>query len=160
MKEADRAMLEDADYDEDNRLHNTVRFVVFSLEGERYGLTVSRIREVLRVGEIRDVPGSAAEVLGVINVRGIIITVLSARRLFQLPDKPHQDQARIIVVELDESHAIGLLVDQVQEVQDIPEHLFEPLSNYNNSRGAKGISSIAHYRDQVIIQVDLESLFE
>lgn len=159
MSDVNISEIKDADYDDD-RIHKTIRFVVFSLEGERYGLSVNRIREVLRVGTIRDVPGSSSEVLGVINVRGIIITVVSARRLFQLPDKPLTDQARIIVVELDDEHAIGLLVDQVQEVQDIPEHLFESLSNYNNSRGARGISSIAHYRDQVIIQVDLESLFE
>ncbi|AHF01559.1 chemotaxis protein [Thiomicrospira aerophila AL3] len=159
MKDVNISDQKDNDYD-DERLHKTIRFVVFSLEDERYGLSVNRIREVLRVGQIRQVPGSSAEVLGVINVRGIIITVVSARRLFRLPDKPLSDQARIIVVELDDEHAIGLLVDQVQEVQDIPEHLFESLSNYNNSRGAKGISSIAHYRDQVIIQVDLESLFE
>jgi purine-binding chemotaxis protein CheW len=159
VKDVNISDQKDNDYD-DERLHKTIRFVVFSLEDERYGLSVNRIREVLRVGQIRQVPGSSAEVLGVINVRGIIITVVSARRLFRLPDKPLSDQARIIVVELDDEHAIGLLVDQVQEVQDIPEHLFESLSNYNNSRGAKGISSIAHYRDQVIIQVDLESLFE
>ncbi len=144
---------------DDDRLHKTVRFVVFNLEGENYGLSVNRIREVLRVGVIRKVPGSSTDVLGVINVRGIIITVVSARRLFRLPDKALSDHARIIVVELDEERAVGLLVDQVQEVQDIPEHLFESLSNHQN-RGSRGISGIAHFRDQVIIQVDLESLFE
>lgn len=147
------------DDSDDDRIHKTVRFVVFNLEGENYGLSVKRIREVLRVGVIRKVPGSSSDVLGVINVRGIIITVVSARRLFRLPDKDITDQARIIVVELDEDRAVGLLVDQVQEVQDIPEHLFEMLSNHQN-RGSRGISGIAHFREQVIIQVDLESLFD
>ena len=154
------AMIEkNQDDADDDRLHKTVRFVVFNLEGENYGLSVNRIREVLRVGVIRKVPGSSTDVLGVINVRGIIITVVSARRLFRLPEKALSDQARIIVVELDEERAVGLLVDQVQEVQDIPEHLFESLSNHQN-RGSRGISGIAHFRNQVIIQVDLESLFE
>lgn len=143
---------EDDDFDV-----NTIRCVLFHLDNETYGIPVKKIREVLRVGEIRKVPGSPSSVIGVINVRGIIVTVVDARTSFNLPNTEIDDQSRIIIVEIEEDLIVGLMVDQVREVIDIPENRFD--SSATRDGNSRFIQSIAHFQDSVIILVDIDNMF-
>ncbi|MBF6058357.1 MULTISPECIES: chemotaxis protein CheW [Thiomicrorhabdus] len=136
----------------------SVRCVLFRLQKEVYGIQVKKIREVLKVGTIRQVPGSDAQVLGVINVRGVIVTVIDARRTLGLAPKPIDQHSRIIIVEIDAEHTLGFLVDFVMEVKDIPEQKFEPMVSVKDT-ASRYIQGIAHFQDQVIILIDVESLF-
>jgi purine-binding chemotaxis protein CheW len=135
------------------------RCVLFNLDRETYGIDVSNIREVLRVGRIRNVPGSDPKILGVINVRGVIVTVVDMRRMINVPVSDITDRSRIIIVELDEERPVGLLVDNVQEVRDIPEKRIEPIGS-SQDENSKYIQGIAHYMNQVIILVDVFNLLE
>lgn len=146
------------DLDEDDFISPTVRCVLFRLDTEDYGINVKKIREVLRVGTIRNVPGSPMNVIGVINVRGVIVTVVDTRLFYGLPPKPHDEMSRIIIVELDEDRAVGLMVDQVEEVKDIPESRVESMSSTRDG-GSAYIQGIAHYQDNVIILVDTDNMF-
>ena len=136
----------------------SARCVLFTLESETYGIQVKKIREVLRVGEIRQVAGTPSNVLGVINVRGVIITVIDLRLMYGMPAREIDDLSRIIIVELDEERAVGMLVDFVLEVKDIPENKIEPLSA-SKDNASRYIQGIAHYQDNVIILIDVDSMF-
>lgn len=136
------------------------RCVLFNLDREIYGIDVSNIREVLRVGRIRNVPGSDARILGVINVRGVIVTVVDMRRMIDVPVSEITDRSRIIIVELDEERPVGLLVDNVLEVRDIPEKRIEPIGSSSQEENSKYIQGIAHYMNQVIILVDVFNLLD
>lgn len=137
----------------------STRCVMFTLENETYGVQVKKIREVLRVGNIRLVPGSSYQVLGIINVRGVIVTVVDMRTMFNLPQKEITDLSRIIIVELDDEQIVGMLVDFVMEVKDIPESRFEPLSTTKDN-ASRYIQGIAHFQDKVIILVDVDTMLE
>ncbi len=137
----------------------SIRCVLFQLDDEIYGINVKKIREVLRVGDIRVVEGSAYNVLGVINVRGIIVTVVDTRVSYGMSSKPIDDFSRIIIVELGEDCTIGMMVDSVQEVKDIPEKQFEPLST-TKENASRHIQAIAHFHDNVIILIDVDNMFE
>lgn len=145
--------------EEDNYSGPSTRCVMFTLENETYGIQVKKIREVLRVGNIRSVPGSNYQVLGIINVRGVIVTVVDMRTMFNLPQKEITDVSRIIIVELDDEQTVGMLVDMVQEVKDIPESRFEPLSSAKDN-ASRHIQGIAHFQDRVIILVDADTMLE
>ncbi len=134
------------------------RCVLFTLENEVYGIQVKKIREVLRVGNIRNVAGAAYGVLGVINVRGVIVTVVDSRSMHNMPSREIDDLSRIIIVELDEERTVGLLVDFVMEVKDIPEDKIEPLSATKES-ASRYIQGIAHFQDNVIILIDVDNMF-
>jgi len=136
----------------------SARCVLFTLEDETYGIHVKKIREVLRVGSIRDVAGTPSNVLGVINVRGVIVTVTDARAMFGMGSKEITDHSRIIIVELDEEHTVGLMVDFVMEVRDIPESKFEALST-TKENASRYIQGIAHFQDSVIILIDVDNMF-
>lgn len=137
----------------------SIRCVLFALENEIYGIQVSKIREVLRVGKIRPVPGAPYQVLGVINVRGVIVTVIDSRSMFNLQKKEIDDLSRIIIVEVDDERSVGILVDFVMEVKDIPENKFEPLSSTKDN-ASRNIQGIAHYQDSVIILLDVDTMFQ
>ena len=144
--------------DESAYMGPSARCVLFMLEDEIYGIHVKKIREVLRVGTIRNVAGTPSTVLGVINVRGVIVTVLDARSVYSMSPKEITDHSRIIIVELDEEQTVGLMVDFVMEVKDIPENKFEALSTTKDNV-SRYIQGIAHFQDNVIILIDIDNMF-
>ncbi|VAW46628.1 Positive regulator of CheA protein activity (CheW) [hydrothermal vent metagenome] len=136
----------------------STRCVLFTLENENYGIQVKKIREVLRVGTIRKVAGATYGVLGVINVRGVIVTIVDSRSMYNMPNREIDDFSRIIIVELDDERTVGILVDCVLEVKDIPENKIEPLSA-SKENASRYIQGIAHFQDNVIILIDVDSMF-
>lgn len=144
--------------DEAAYLGPSARCVLFTLEDEIYGIHVRKIREVLRVGTIRTVAGTPSNVLGVINVRGVIVTVIDARAMYGMPAKEITDYSRIIIVELSGERAVGILVDFVMEVKDIPESKIETLSA-TKENVSRYIQGIAHFQDKVIILIDVDNMF-
>lgn len=145
--------------DEDEKYSGpNIRCVLFNLDSEVYGINVRKIREVLRVGNIRRVEGAAFNVLGVINVRGVIVTVVDTRKTYGLAVKPVDDLSRIIIVELDSDIIVGMMVDSVMEVKDIPEKQFEPMSSTKEG-ASRYLQGIAHYNGDVIVLIDVDSMF-
>lgn len=136
----------------------SIRCVLFNLDSEVYGINVKKIREVLRVGSIRKVEGSAPNVLGVINVRGVIVTVVDTRTTYGIAPKEIDDFSRIIIVELDTDHLVGMMVDCVMEVKDIPEKRFEPMSATKEG-ASRYLQGIAHFNGNVVILIDVDSMF-
>lgn len=136
-----------------------VRCVLFRLDTENYGVNVQNIREVLRVGEIRAVPGAPSDVLGVINVRGVIVSVLDARQFFKLPPIEYTDLSRIIIIE-QQGQALGLLVDEVKEVRDIPEERIDAIGSVTDESNNRMIQGVTHAMgDDVIIIIDSVKFF-
>ncbi len=144
--------------DEESYVGPSARCVLFNLENEVYGIQVKKIREVLRVSNIRTVAGAASHILGVINVRGVIVTVVDSRVIFGMPKKEITDLSRIIIVEIDDEKTVGLLVDCVMEVKDIPENKIEALSS-TKENASRNIQAIAHFDGTVIILVDVDNVF-
>lgn len=136
----------------------TVRCVLFQLGSEVYGINVKKIREVLRVGQVRDVPGAKNNVVGVINVRGVIVTVVDGRGMYHLPAKQVDGDSRIVIVEVDDDTSVGVMVDRVLEVKDIPESCVDLMAENREGRSAY-IQGVAHYQDNVIVLVDTDVMF-
>jgi purine-binding chemotaxis protein CheW len=136
-----------------------VRCVLFRLDSESYGVNVQNVREVLRVGEIRPVPGCPHDVLGVINVRGVIVSVLDTRQYFKLPSANNTDLSRIIIVE-QQGQALGLLVDEVKEVRDIQEAGIDAIGTVGDDSSNRMIQGVSHSSDEgVIIIIDSMKFF-
>ncbi|HEB77994.1 MAG TPA: chemotaxis protein CheW, partial [Methylothermaceae bacterium] len=95
-----------------------IQWVTFQLGDETYGINVMQVQEVLRVSEIAPVPGAPDYVIGIINLRGNVVTVVDTRSRFGLPYKAPDDMSRIVIIEASE-HVIGILVDSVAEVVEL-----------------------------------------
>lgn len=97
--------------------------LAFSLADEAYALPLASVHEILKVPPITPVPRAAADVLGIVSVRGRITTVLDLRRRLGLPEHPLGPRARILLVDSG-VEIFGLLVDNVHQVHRLaPEEV-------------------------------------
>ena len=115
-----------------------LQWVTFRLENETYGINVMQVQEVLRYSEIAPVPGAPPYVLGIINLRGNVVTVIDTRLRFGLPTADTTDQTRIVIIEA-EGQVVGILVDAVAEVVYLRQSEIETTPNVGNEESAKFI---------------------
>ena len=134
-----------------------IQFVTFVLMEETYGINVMQVQEVLRVTEIAPVPGAPAYVLGIINLRGNVVTVIDTRIRFGLPTVEMDDASRIIVIE-SEKQVVGILVDAVAEVVELRENEIDPAPNVGTEESSRYIQGVATRGDGLLILVDLNKL--
>ena len=99
--------------------------IEFGLAQERYALETSYVREVYPFKELTPLPCTPPFVLGIVNVRGRILSVIDIRKFFDLPETGITDLHKIIIVHADETEA-GILVDVVLGVQAIPRTELQP----------------------------------
>lgn len=125
----------------DDEARLLTKYVSFTLDAERYALGAATINEVLRYTDITAVPGSAAFILGIINLRGNVVTVVDARALFGLDVREPTAQSRIIVVEI-EDFIVGVLVDQVAAVVDLDPAKVEAAPDTGSEASARFIQGV------------------
>ncbi len=133
------------------------QWVTFRLADETYGVNVMQVQEVLRISEIAPVPGAPDYVLGIINLRGHVVSVLDTRRRLELPDKPTDDASRIIIIEL-ESQTIGILVDSVAEVEDVRTAQIDTAPGVGSEDASRYISGVVSRKDDLLILLDVHRL--
>ena len=92
-----------------------VQYVVLELGEEKYALRIYDIYEVIKMQKITEVPNSKPYMLGVINLRGKIVPIISLRKRFGLTEVPVTKSTRIVVVKIQEE-IVGIVVDGVNKV--------------------------------------------
>ncbi len=133
------------------------QWVTFRLEDERYGVNVMQVQEVLRMTEIAPVPGAPDYVLGIINLRGNVVTVMDTRKRFALPPHEADDATRIVIIEA-EDQVVGILVDAVAEVVYLNQSDIESPPNVGNDESSRYIQGVANRDEGLLILVDLNKL--
>ncbi|CAM2902925.1 MULTISPECIES: chemotaxis protein CheW [Vibrio] len=134
-----------------------LQWVTFQLEEETYGINVMQVREVLRYTEIAPVPGAPEYVLGIINLRGNVVTVIDTRSRFGLMEGEITDNTRIIVIE-SEHQVIGILVDSVAEVVYLRSSEIDTTPSVGTDESAKFIQGVSNRDGKLLILVDLNKL--
>ena len=142
---------------ESQATEGSLQCVTFTLEEETYGINVMQVQEVLREIEVAPVPGAPHYVLGIINLRGNVVSVIDARTRFGLNAKESDDMTRIIVIEA-QQQIIGILVDSVAEVVDVDRDEIDTAPNVGNAETAKYIDGVVSRGDKLLILVDLNKL--
>jgi purine-binding chemotaxis protein CheW len=134
-----------------------LQWVTFKLEEETYGINVMQVQEVLRYTEIAPVPGAPSYVLGIINLRGNVVTVIDTRARFGLMGAEVTDNSRIVIIEA-EKQVIGILVDSVAEVVYLRSSEIDSAPNIGTEESAKFIQGVSNRDGELLILVDLNKL--
>ncbi len=145
------------DYDDELTADPMTQWVTFMLDNEKYGINVMQVREVLRDIEIAPVPGAPSYVLGIINLRGNVVTVIDTRSRFGLPAVEVNDESRIIIIETMDQ-IVGLLVDSIAEVADIPKSQIEITPNVGNDDSSRYIQGVHSREGELLILVAVEKV--
>jgi purine-binding chemotaxis protein CheW len=130
---------------------NNQQWLCFQIEDETYAQPVRKVREILDFLAPVPVPGAAGCVEGVLNIRGDIVTIVSARRLLGL-DEVESDAEHIIVLETD-SGLIGLCVDEVEKISLFNEQ--EMVANDKSSADSP-VRGTVHHNGKLLILTDFE----
>ncbi len=134
-----------------------IQLVTFRLQDESYGINVMQVQEVLRVSEIAPVPGAPMYVLGIINLRGNVVTVIDTRTRFGLPTSEIDDSSRVVIIESDKQ-VVGILVDSVAEVVELRASEVDSAPNVGNEENSRYIQGVATRNEDLLIVVDLNKL--
>ncbi|MEZ9058803.1 chemotaxis protein CheW [Vibrio pelagius] len=151
------SQLSEVEVRKDQANDEVLQWVTFQLEEETYGINVMQVREVLRYSEIAPVPGAPDYVLGIINLRGNVVTVIDTRSRFGLMQGEITDNTRIIVIE-SERQVIGILVDSVAEVVYLRSSEIDTTPSVGTDESAKFIQGVSNRDGKLLILVDLNKL--
>lgn len=135
------------------------RYLTFFLGEEQYGIAIDRIKEIIAMMKVTNVPKTPHYMRGVINLRGSIIPVVDTRLRFGMEPQEANMHTAIIIVEVDKVN-VGFIVDRVEEVASIDAaHLGEP-PKFGSNIDTDFICAMAQIDENVVMILDVLKLFE
>ena len=132
------------------------KYLTFRIASEDYGIAIANVTEIIGIQNITEIPEMADYIKGVINLRGKVIPVMDIRLRFKLPPREYDERTCIVVVEIDGT-SVGLVVDTVNEVADIPEEQVEPAPK-SKRKGGSYIQGIGKIGQEVKILLDINRI--
>ncbi|MBW2128923.1 MAG: purine-binding chemotaxis protein CheW [Deltaproteobacteria bacterium] len=142
------------DEDEDTQKD---KFLTFQVGKEDYGIEIRHVTEIIGIQKITAVPDMPEFVKGVINLRGKVIPVLDMRKRFVLEEREYDERTCIVVVNVS-GGAVGLVVDSVNEVADIPQEQIEPAPEINEDNKNLMVQGLGKVGEEVKILLDVDRL--
>jgi purine-binding chemotaxis protein CheW len=139
-------------------LGQRTEYLAFLLAGEAYAVQIAFIAEILKPVPITEVPRAMPDIIGVMSVRGRLVTVIDLRRRFRLPEAPIDRKTRILLVEAGGEY-LGLLVDEVVQVHRLAEREIEPANVLGGEQPAH-IAGIGRPTGSLLILLDLRPIVE
>jgi len=131
------------------------QIVALRCGGTTFGIPIDRVREIVMVPEITPVPESGDFIRGIINLRGRILPVLDLGLRLGLSAGPRDGQGRILVVEPEPQHPLGLLVDEASEVLRVPDTLLSPPPELASGPLGASIRGVARLDERLVLLLDL-----
>jgi purine-binding chemotaxis protein CheW len=129
------------------------QWVTFALDGETYGIDVMQVQEVLPMPEITPVPGAPSWIMGIINLRGTVVTVIDTRMRLGINPKAADASNRVIVIEANEQIA-GIHVDSVAEVANVRDSQIETVPDVGSRESARYIHGVVSRDGMLLILLD------
>ena len=138
------------------------KYLTFRLSAEEYGLEILKVREIIGLMDITNVPRTPDYIRGVINLRGKVIPVLDLKMKFNMGVTKETDETCIVVVEVASldggSTQMGALVDAVSEVLEIQEKQIEDAPAFGTGVDTRFILGMGKVNNEVKILLDIDEV--
>lgn len=142
-----------------NAKEELIQLVSFKLDREEYGVEVLKVREIIRMTTITQMPNTPHYVEGIINLRGKVIPIVSLRKKFGLMDSSNDTHTRIMVMDMS-GELMGFIVDSVSEVIRISAGEIQPApSMVGSGVDQDSISGVINQAERLLVLLDLDNLF-
>lgn len=132
-------------------------YVVFSVADVLCALPAASVRQLETYQGVTRVPGTAAHVAGVVQIRGQVLPVIDLRRLFGYPSTEATLDTRIVVTELGERH-VGLIVDKAREVSRISTESVQRTPELMNETSRGFFAGLVQLGQRVVMLIDLRKV--
>lgn len=137
------------------------QYIIIKLADEQYGIDIKYIDNIVRMQNITRVPKVDDYFKGVLNIRGVIVPVMSIRILMGMEEDVITNKSRIIILKVgDEGELLGIIVDQVNQVLNIGSRNVDKLSFDEKTKKANGkfISGVGKYEGGLVSILDIATL--
>ena len=139
--------------------HNEgAQLITFILGEEKYGLDILTVRELISYPEgLTQIPGMPDFIVGMFNLRGLVIPVMDLRIKFKMATEALHDYSVIIIVQVEEKN-IGLIVDSVADVIFVKEEDIQETTEMAVHVDTNFIKGVAKTKDEMVILMDINYL--
>jgi purine-binding chemotaxis protein CheW len=130
------------------------QFLTFMLKGEIFGLNILPIKEIIEFGKITPVPMVPGYVRGVVNIRGAVVPILDLSARFGWESSDITKRSCIVIAEVEQDQGsldIGLVIDSVSEVIDIPNEAIKAPPSFGAKIDSDFITGMAKLNDELVI---------
>lgn len=131
------------------------QYLSFILGEEHYGVDILRVQEIKGYTSVTRIPNTPDFIKGVLNLRGAIVPIVDLRAKFGM-EKVDATMFTVIVVVVVKDRVMGVVVDAVSDVLDIPMKEIQPPPNFGAKVDTSFIYSIARSGDKLITLLDID----
>lgn len=135
----------------------TRQFCTFTLDRFLFGVEINEVQEVLRHQSMTRIPLAPPEITGLINLRGQLITAIDLRLLLDLPPREGDLKPMNVVLHTTDG-AVSLLVDEINDVMEVDESLFEPTPATVHGLDKELIRGIYKLKNRLLLILGTESI--
>ena len=135
------------------------QYVTFTCSTQHYGIDILSVREIRTWSPVTAVPNQGPHAMGVMDVRGSILSVFELSQLLGLPSSVRGHDQQVIVVASLRDRDVGLLVDTVSDIVFASPEQFRPAPRMVGSDAPGSLKAILKHEDALIGVLDLNQLF-
>ena len=135
----------------------SMQLVSFRLAQEEYGIEITKVQEIILMGEITRVPQTPPYIKGLINLRSTVIPIVDLRLRFGLSQEAPTDETRIMVVNVCHK-TIGIIVDAVSEVLRIAKEQIAPPPPTVAGLGRDYLTGLVKLDSRLLIMLDIDKI--
>jgi purine-binding chemotaxis protein CheW len=146
-------------YEREAPKEEALKLIIFRLNREWYGVEITKVKEVIKVGKITYLPSCPEHIAGIVNLRGYILSVTDLKPFFGLPHEEPTEKTRIIAVESG-IFETGFLVDEVVESIEVLASKIEPVLLILPPERAKYLGGQCKVNDKLVALVSVETVLE
>jgi purine-binding chemotaxis protein CheW len=137
-----------------------IQYIVVMIGSEQYGLDISKVDNIVRMQKITRVPKAPSYYPGVINLRGEVVPVMSARLKMGLDEDEITKNTRIIILRLEAQGLVGILVDEVKEVITLGESEIDRSNQNTNKQDTTYINGIGKSGDSLVSIFEINAIID
>lgn len=133
------------------------QYLTFTLGEEHYGVDILRVQEIKGYTAVTRIPNTPDSIKGVLNLRGTIVPIIDLRAKFGM-EKIDYTRFTVIVVVVVKDRVMGIIVDAVSDVLNIPKKDIQPTPQFGTAVDVSFISGIGKCGDKLVALLDIDQI--
>jgi len=137
------------------------QLLTFKLGSETYGIVINKVREILTYPVVTPIPDASRWVKGVINLRGEVAPIIDLRVRFNINSEPvYNERTIVIAVKTEDSRMIGLVVDEVSDMENVELDKLYPAPDMGTSIAPKYLRGLFKKEDKMVVILDIDKILD